>query len=62
VGDRVTGYDRRMSGHPHQAESDEADRDSESTPIGVEQDLEEMAEDSGATTDPEELEELEEPS
>jgi hypothetical protein len=37
--------------HPQPA-SDEADRDKETTPAGVAGDLEEMAEDTGATTTP----------
>jgi hypothetical protein len=42
--------------HPHQAGSDEADPEKMSTPIGVARDLEEMAEDIGATTTPNEPE------
>ena len=39
--------------HPHQAGSDEADRDKEATPAGVARDLEELADETGATTPPE---------
>ena len=39
--------------HPQQPGSDEADRDKETTPAGIAHDLEEMAEETGATTDPE---------
>jgi hypothetical protein len=42
-----------MTAHP-QPGSDEADRDKESTPAGVAHDLEALAEETGATTDPEE--------
>jgi hypothetical protein len=38
--------------HPHQAGSDEADRDKEATPGGVARELEEMADETGATTPP----------
>jgi len=41
-----------MSSHPHQAGSDEADPEKESTPIGVARDLEARAEEVDATTDP----------
>jgi hypothetical protein len=40
-----------MSSHPHQPSSDEADPEKESTPAGVVGDLEEKAEDLGASTD-----------
>ena len=40
-----------MSEHPRQAESDQADRESESTPIGVARDLEERADEVDASTD-----------
>jgi hypothetical protein len=40
--------------HPHQPESDEADRDKETSPAGVAGDLEEKAEELGATAVPEE--------
>jgi hypothetical protein len=43
-----------MTSHPHQAGSDEADPEKQSTPAGVTKDLEEEAEDSGASTEPEE--------
>jgi len=43
-----------MTAHPQQPESDEADRDKETTPAGVAHDLEELADDIDATTDPEE--------
>jgi hypothetical protein len=42
-----------MSDHPHQASSDEADPEDEPTPGGVVRDLEERAEELGATTDAE---------
>jgi hypothetical protein len=38
--------------HPHQPSSDEADRDKETSPAGVAGDLEEKAEELGATTTP----------
>jgi hypothetical protein len=38
--------------HPHQAASDEADPEKQSTPAGVVKDLEEEAEAMGASTDP----------
>ncbi len=41
-----------MDPHPHQAGSDEADPEKLSTPMGVAGDLEERAEETGATTDP----------
>jgi hypothetical protein len=41
-----------MTDHPHQSESDEADPEKQSTPAGVVQDLEEEAEDQGATAEP----------
>jgi hypothetical protein len=41
-----------MSTHPHQAGSDEADPEKQSTPAGVVGDLEEEAEETGATTTP----------
>jgi hypothetical protein len=41
-----------MSSHPHQAGSDEADPEKESTPAGVARDLEEKADEVGATTEP----------
>ena len=40
-----------MTDHPHQASSNEADPEKQSTPAGVVGDLEEEAEDAGATTD-----------
>jgi hypothetical protein len=41
-----------MTAHPHQPSSDEADRDKETTPAGVVRDLEEKAEEEGASTEP----------
>lgn len=41
-----------MTSHPHQASSDEADPEKQSTPAGVVQDLEEEAEEIGASTKP----------
>ena len=38
--------------HPHQAGSDEADPEKESTPAGVVRDLEEQLEETGGTTQP----------
>ena len=38
--------------HPHQAGSDEADPEKQSTPIGVARDLEAKADELGGTTDP----------
>jgi hypothetical protein len=37
--------------HPHQPESDEADPEKMTTPAGVARDLEDKAEEPGATTD-----------
>jgi hypothetical protein len=39
-----------MTSHPHQASSDEADPEKQSTPAGVVEDLEEEAEEQGAST------------
>jgi hypothetical protein len=41
-----------MTTHPHQAASNEADPEKQSTPAGVVKDLEEKAEEIGASTDP----------
>ncbi|MEP6661869.1 MAG: hypothetical protein ABJD24_18300 [Acidimicrobiales bacterium] len=41
-----------MTSHPHQPGSDEADPEKQSTPAGVVRDLEEEAEETGATTKP----------
>jgi hypothetical protein len=41
-----------MNTHPHQASSDEADPEKESTPAGVVADLEEKAEEEGGTVEP----------
>jgi hypothetical protein len=41
-----------MSSHPHQASSDEADPEKQSTPAGVVGDIEKEADETGATTDP----------
>ena len=38
--------------HPHQPGSDEADPEKQTTPAGVVRDLEEMADETGASTDP----------
>jgi len=40
-----------MTSHPHQAGSDEADPEKMSTPAGVVGDLEDAAEEQGATTE-----------
>lgn len=49
------GYCITMTEHPQQPESDEADREKESTPAGVAHDLEALADETGATTDAEEV-------
>jgi hypothetical protein len=41
-----------MTSHPNQPGSDEADPEKQSTPAGVVHDLEEDAEETGASTDP----------
>jgi hypothetical protein len=41
-----------MTTHPHQSNSDEADPETQSTPAGVVGDLEEAAEEAGASTEP----------
>lgn len=41
-----------MTEHPHQSESDEADPEKQSSPAGVVRDLEEEAEEMGASTEP----------
>ena len=41
-----------MTTHPHQASSDEADPEKQSTPAGFVKDLEKEAEAIGASTDP----------
>jgi len=41
-----------MTSHPNQPSSDEADREKETTPAGVERDLERKAEELGASTGP----------
>jgi hypothetical protein len=41
-----------MTSHPQQSSSDEADPETQSTPAGVVHDLEEEAEEMGASTDP----------
>ena len=38
--------------HPQQPESDEADPEKQTTPGGIAKDLEEKAEETGATTEP----------
>ena len=45
------GYGHSMTTHP-QTGPDEVDRDKESTPAGVAEDLEELAEESGAVAGP----------
>lgn len=45
------GYDAAMDPHPHQAETDEVDPDKQSTPGGFAPDLEDKAEEIGASTD-----------
>ena len=42
-----------MSTHPNQPSSDEADPEKQTTPAGTVEDLEEQAEDIGASTDEE---------
>jgi hypothetical protein len=44
-----------MTAHPHQPESDEADPEKTSSPIGVARDLEAEAEEQGGTTDPDQV-------
>jgi hypothetical protein len=46
------GYGTAMTSHPHQPSSDEADPEKETTPAGVARDLEEKAEELGASTAP----------
>jgi hypothetical protein len=41
-----------MTSHPHQSSSDEDDPETQSTPAGVVRDLEELAEETGASTEP----------
>lgn len=48
-----------MNTHPHQAGSDEADPEKQSTPAGVVADLEDMADESGATVEPDEPQPIE---
>jgi hypothetical protein len=43
-----------MTSHPHQAGSDEADPEKQSTPAGVTKDLQEEADETGASTEPDE--------
>jgi hypothetical protein len=50
-----------MTDHRHQPESDEAGREKESSPIGVAPDLAEEAEEQGGSTDPQEIEDADEP-
>ena len=45
------GYVPIMDPHPHQAEADESDPDKQSTPAGFAPDLEDRAEEIGASTD-----------
>jgi hypothetical protein len=45
-------HEPRSKDHPHQPSSDEADRDKETSPAGVAGDLEEKADELGATTNP----------
>ena len=44
--------ERAMTTHPHQAASDEADPEKQSTPAGFVKDLEKEADEIGASTDP----------
>jgi hypothetical protein len=44
------GYGTAMTSHPHQPSSDEADPEQETTPAGVARDLEQKAEELGAST------------
>jgi hypothetical protein len=46
-----------MTSDTNQPRSDEADREKETSPAGVARDLEQKAEELGATTDPEEADE-----
>ncbi len=46
------GYGTGMTDDPNQPRSDEADPDKETSPAGVTEDLEEMADELGATTVP----------
>jgi hypothetical protein len=46
------GYRFTMTDHPHQASSTDADPESQSTPAGVVRDLEDKAEELGASTEP----------
>ena len=55
----LPGYRAQMSTHPHQASSDEADPEKQSTPAGVVADLEQQAEETGATVEPDEVEPIE---
>jgi hypothetical protein len=42
-----------MTSHPHQPGSNEADPEKQSTPAGVAKDIEEEADETGASTEPE---------
>jgi len=48
------GYRAAMTAHPHQPGSDEADPEKQTTPAGVARDLEDEAEEAGASTKPDE--------
>lgn len=45
-----------MTDHVHQSESDEANREKESSPIGVARDLVREADEQGGSTDPADIE------
>jgi hypothetical protein len=46
-----SGYESVVSVHPNQPSSDEADPEKQSTPAGIVEDLEEKAEEVGASTE-----------
>jgi hypothetical protein len=52
----ILGYALAMSDDRTQAESDEADPEKMSSPVGVARDLEAKADEMGGTTDPAEVE------
>ena len=51
-GGLVPGMGQVMTSHAHQPSSDEADRDKETSPAGVARDLDELADELGASTGP----------
>lgn len=53
MGGVPAGYGPRMTAHPHQPGSEEADPEKQTTPAGVARDLEEKAEESDTSTGPE---------